>query len=304
MPTDFLCWIRLITFVSLQPLSLFYDSQIKFGSRRATLSPTWSPCLRLSSSQFDVVVSDTVCLVFETVKSQSFHRQLCPSTRLCATSFVYLDEFIWCDVSNTRSRIFFCLKFFVGHESFLWVHWYPCFGLLVMSALGFKTRVDPSLVCLLACTQWIPQIHFWWDNCWPLDGQHGNKSHSLHATYVAKVRCQDSIGRPRTVSRRSIHSTTATDLSEVDFVMTFHRTNGISSFISTCKFMQTYFTDENLMGVLHQLSYNRIKIQSSHCCEIETKRSVEIVDLAKGMMKKLKWLRTYMANVLPPWTCW
>ena len=32
---------------------------------------------------------------------------------------------------------------------FLWRHWYPCFGLLVMSALGFKVRVDPSLACLL-----------------------------------------------------------------------------------------------------------------------------------------------------------
>ena len=34
--------------------------------------------------------------------------------------------------------------------SFLWGHWYLCFGLLVMSALGFKARVD-SLACFLAC---------------------------------------------------------------------------------------------------------------------------------------------------------
>ena len=34
--------------------------------------------------------------------------------------------------------------------SFLWGHWYPCFGLLVTSALGFKARVD-SLACFLAC---------------------------------------------------------------------------------------------------------------------------------------------------------
>ena len=27
-------------------------------------------------------------------------------------------------------------------------HWYPCFGLLVMSVLGFKARVDP-LACML-----------------------------------------------------------------------------------------------------------------------------------------------------------
>ena len=33
-----------------------------------------------------------------------------------------------------------------GHKSFLWDHWYPCFGLLVISPLGFKARVD-SLIC-------------------------------------------------------------------------------------------------------------------------------------------------------------
>ena len=38
--------------------------------------------------------------------------------------------------------------FFVGHESFLWGHWYPCFGLLLTSALGFKAMVD-SLACTL-----------------------------------------------------------------------------------------------------------------------------------------------------------
>ena len=35
-----------------------------------------------------------------------------------------------------------------GHKSFLWGHWYPCFGFLVMSALGFKARVD-FLTCLV-----------------------------------------------------------------------------------------------------------------------------------------------------------
>ena len=50
-------------------------------------------------------------------------------------------------------KVFFCLFFFKhfgGHMSFLWGHWYPCFGLLVTSALGFKARVD-SLACFLAC---------------------------------------------------------------------------------------------------------------------------------------------------------
>ena len=42
----------------------------------------------------------------------------------------------------------YIFKFFVGHKSFLWGHWCPCFGLLVTSALGFKARVD-SLACVL-----------------------------------------------------------------------------------------------------------------------------------------------------------
>ena len=48
---------------------------------------------------------------------------------------------------------------------------YPCVGLLVTSALRFKARVDPSLVCFLICTQWIPQIHLWCDTYQPLDDE-------------------------------------------------------------------------------------------------------------------------------------
>ena len=52
--------------------------------------------------------------------------------------------------------LLWCLKIFVGffffgeHKSLLWSHWYPCFGPLVMSALGLKARVDP-LAGFLAC---------------------------------------------------------------------------------------------------------------------------------------------------------
>ena len=42
--------------------------------------------------------------------------------------------------------LFFLSKSFGGHQSFLWCHWYPCFGPLVMSALSFK-----ALACLLCC---------------------------------------------------------------------------------------------------------------------------------------------------------
>ena len=43
---------------------------------------------------------------------------------------------------------FFFLKIFGGHESFLWGHWYPSFGLLVTSPLGFKARVGSALFAL------------------------------------------------------------------------------------------------------------------------------------------------------------
>ena len=44
---------------------------------------------------------------------------------------------------KTWGGFFFCffLKFFIGHKSFSWGHWYICFGLLVMSALDFKAWV-------------------------------------------------------------------------------------------------------------------------------------------------------------------
>ena len=64
-------------------------------------------------------------------------------------------------------------------NSFLWSHWYPWFGLLVMSALDFKAKVDP-LTCFITCKQWNPQIHLWCDTCWPLDGQHGGQTILIH----------------------------------------------------------------------------------------------------------------------------
>ena len=39
-------------------------------------------------------------------------------------------------------------KLFGGHEYFLWVNWYPCFGLLVMTPLCFKARVGSALFTL------------------------------------------------------------------------------------------------------------------------------------------------------------
>ena len=39
-------------------------------------------------------------------------------------------------------------KSFGGRKSFLWGHWHSCFGLLVMSLLGFKTSGIPHLCAL------------------------------------------------------------------------------------------------------------------------------------------------------------
>ena len=69
----------------------------------------------------------------------------------------------------------FLFKFLEGiSPSFLWG--LGCYGNLVMSALGFKVRMDPSRACLAACIQWIPQIHLWCNNCRPLDGPHCSKA--------------------------------------------------------------------------------------------------------------------------------
>ena len=42
----------------------------------------------------------------------------------------------------------FFLKVFGGHMSFFWGHWYPCFGFLVTSPLGFKARVGSALFAI------------------------------------------------------------------------------------------------------------------------------------------------------------
>ena len=67
----------------------------------------------------------------------------------------------------------FFKKIIGGYKSFSWGYWYPCFGLLVMSALGFKARVDPF--CMLPCLC-DPQIHLWCDTCW----QHGSPAFLIH----------------------------------------------------------------------------------------------------------------------------
>ena len=46
-------------------------------------------------------------------------------------------------------------------KSFLCDHWCPCFGLLVMSALGFKVRVHPLVVCFVTCSDFLDSPLVW-----------------------------------------------------------------------------------------------------------------------------------------------
>ena len=75
-----------------------------------------------------------------------------------------------CKLSNFTD--FFLI--FGGRHSFLWGHWYLCYILLMMCTLGFKARVDTSLLYFVVCVQWIAQIHHWFNTCWPLNCQHGS----------------------------------------------------------------------------------------------------------------------------------
>ena len=52
--------------------------------------------------------------------------------------------------------------------------WYPCFGLLVTSRLGFKARVGSLIRTWQRRTCYtFHESHLWCNTCWPLDDQHG-----------------------------------------------------------------------------------------------------------------------------------
>ena len=89
-----------------------------------------------------------------------------------------------CSIFGTLDMLeCFVVLFFIfaGQKSFLWGYWYPCFGLLVMSPLGFKATVGS-----LICTWWkcmcnrFHEIHFWCDTCQPLGGQHDSWADLFH----------------------------------------------------------------------------------------------------------------------------
>ena len=74
----------------------------------------------------------------------------------CMEIVFYLNIGVW---DTTTYQVF--LKNLVDTCPF-WGHWYPCFGLLVMSPLGFKAR-SGSLICTWQRHMWytFSEIHLW-----------------------------------------------------------------------------------------------------------------------------------------------
>ena len=101
-----ICWSVLITF--RRPAATFLIRMIA----RFNLGPAELHCPRHGLLAWGFLLRNLTqaCLIrcvwcLRQLNPGSFHWQLCPSTRLCATleiffhnSFVYLGEFIWCDV--------------------------------------------------------------------------------------------------------------------------------------------------------------------------------------------------------------
>ena len=63
----------------------------------------------------------------------------------------------------------------------LWGHWYPCFGLLVTSPLGFKAIVGSLIHTWQRHTCYtFSETHLWCDTYWPPDSQHGSWAVLFH----------------------------------------------------------------------------------------------------------------------------
>ena len=61
-------------------------------------------------------------------------------------------RFILCGRSCNDKILFI---YFRIHHSLLWDHWFPSIGLLVMSFLDFKARIEPSFAYFVASLKWI-----------------------------------------------------------------------------------------------------------------------------------------------------
>ena len=127
-------------------------------------SPTYSSDIKLISSQvFLLKLENNVILHF-----------------ILATYFNENCKEIYKGFQNNITS-FFLKKVSGGHESFLWGYWYPCFGLLVMSPLGFKVRVESLIDTWPRRTFYtFPEIHLWCNTWQPLGGLYGSKVNLLH----------------------------------------------------------------------------------------------------------------------------
>ena len=78
----------------------------------------------------------------------------------------------------------FCSFFlnFGGHKSFLWGHWCPCYGpLVVTSPMSFKARVGSLIGAWWRCTCYMfPEIHPWCDTCQPFGSQYNSQANLFH----------------------------------------------------------------------------------------------------------------------------
>ena len=83
------------------------------------------------------------------------------------------DESNWLQI-YIYELFFFFKKFLADTHVLFWGlgggggHWYPCFGFLVASPLGFKAGVGSALFNV--CT--FPEIHLWCYTCRPLGSRH------------------------------------------------------------------------------------------------------------------------------------
>ena len=89
---------------------------------------------------------------------------------------------IWWPIRNDSKSRKSLILFFGGQMSFLLGYSYSCFGLLVMSVLGFKAGVDFSLTFFRTCILFFI-FTSWFNTCWPLNSQHGGPSYSLHVFF-------------------------------------------------------------------------------------------------------------------------
>ena len=146
-----------------------------------------------------MVVIDNCTFLWEHVLKREF-------IEICVIRFVRLLVLIVCQIylqyliSNCTEVVlvlpglyntFFFLKFLADTCPF-WGHWYPCFGFLVMSPLGFKARVGSALFAIFAeaNVMYIPQdsplvLHLptsWWPARRLTDSNvqpHEQKTHAL-----------------------------------------------------------------------------------------------------------------------------